>query len=91
MEPIIIHSEEEYDRLADQLFELTSKEKPTSQDEAEIEVMTDALIAWDEIHHPIPEPSERTKMLIADALGDDKEKARKAMHELNWHDASEEY
>ena len=50
MEPIIIHSEEEYDRLADQLFELTSKEKPTSQDEAEIEVMTDALEAWDDVH-----------------------------------------
>jgi antitoxin component HigA of HigAB toxin-antitoxin module len=90
MEPIIIHNEEEYDQCADELFELTAKENPTSREEAYIEVLTDAIVAWDNEHYPTPEPSERTKMLISDALGPDKEKARKAMTELNWYDADED-
>ena len=89
MDEIIIRNEDEYDRAADELFELTEKDNPTDAECGYIERLHRAIVAWDDEHHPVSEPSERTKMLIADALGDDPEKARKAMTELNWHDAGE--
>jgi hypothetical protein len=90
MDEIIITNEEEYDRAAEELFELTAKDNPTDREQGYIDRLTDAIVKWDDEHYPHAEPSPRTKMLISDALGDDPEKARKAMEELNWHDAEED-
>ena len=90
MEEIIITNDEENERAIEELCLLTDKEKPTDAEIGYMERLTDAITKFEDEHYPIAEPSERTKMLIADALGDDPEKARKAMIELNWHDASEE-
>ncbi len=86
---IIIRNEDEYDRAADELYELNEKDNPKDAEFGNIERLNRALRAWDDEHHPVPEPSPRIKMLIEDALGDDPEKSRKAMIELNWHDAGE--
>lgn len=86
MDEIIIGSEEDYDRAAEELEELTAKDNPTDREQGAIDRLSVALEKWDEEHYPFEEPSERTSMLISDALGDDPERARKAMIELNWHD-----
>jgi len=90
MDEIVITTEEENERACAELEELLENEKPTDREQGYIDCLTAAIEKFEAEHYPIPEPSDRTKMLVADALGDDPEKARKAMVELNWHDASEE-
>jgi antitoxin component HigA of HigAB toxin-antitoxin module len=89
MDEIIIRNEEENDRAIAELEELMENEKPTDREQGYIDRLSAAIEKFEAEHYPIEEPSERDKMLIADALGDDPEKARKAMNELNWHDADE--
>jgi antitoxin component HigA of HigAB toxin-antitoxin module len=90
MDEIVITTEEENERALQELELLSDKEKPTDAEVGYIDRLTAAIEKFEAEHYPISEPSDRTKMLIADALGDDPEKMRKAMNELNWHDASED-
>jgi hypothetical protein len=89
MDEIVITTEEENERATEELFELTAKDKLTDAEQGYADRLTDAIVKFEEEHYPMSEPSPRTKMLISDALGDDPEKARKAMEELNWHDAED--
>jgi antitoxin component HigA of HigAB toxin-antitoxin module len=89
MDDIIITTEEQNDDALAELEELTLNEKPTDREQGYIDRLTAAIEKFEAEHYPIAEPSPRTKQLIADALGDDSEKARKAMTELNWFDAED--
>jgi hypothetical protein len=89
MDEIVITTEEENERAIQELYELDTKEKHTDAELGYMERLTAAIEKFEEEHYPISEPDERTKMLISDALGHDPEKARKAMAELNWHDAED--
>ena len=90
MDDIVITTEEQNEVALAELEELLENEKPTDREQGYIDRLTAAIEKFEAEHYPISEPSERTKQLIADALGDDPEKMRKAMNELNWHDASED-
>lgn len=89
MDDIVITTEEQNDAALAELEELTGQEKHTDRETSYIERLTAAIEKFEAEHYPISEPSERTKMLISDALGDDPEKARKAMTELNWFDVED--
>jgi len=89
MDEIIITTEEQNEAALVELEELTAKEKLTDREQGYIDRLTAAIEKFEAEHYPIAEPDERTKMLISDALGHDPEKARKAMAELNWHDAED--
>jgi hypothetical protein len=91
MDDIVIRTEDENERAIEELMTLTDKEKLTDRELGYIDRLTAAIEKFEAEHYPIAEvQSPRTKQLIADALGDDPEKMRKAMIELNWHDASED-
>jgi len=89
MDDIVITTEEQNDAALAELEELLENEKPTDRELGYIDRLTAAIEKFEVEHYPIAEPNERTKILISDALGDDPEKARKAMIELNWHDAED--
>lgn len=85
MDEIIITTEEQNERALRELYELDTKGKWTDAEFGYMERLTAAIEKFEGEHYPIAEPDQRTKMLISDALGDDPERARKAMEELNWH------
>lgn len=89
MDDIVITTEEQNEAALAELEELLENEKPTDREQGYMERLTAAIEKFEEEHYPIAEPSPRDKQLISDALGDDPEKARKAMAELNWHDAGD--
>lgn len=90
MDEIVITTEEQNEAAIAELMELTRKEKHTDRELGYMERLTAAIVKFEEEHYPMPEPTDREKRLIADALGHDPEKAAKAMKELNWHDAGDE-
>jgi len=89
MDDIVIRTEEENERALAELGELLENEKPADREQGYIGRLTAAIEKFEDEHYPMREPSPRDKSLIADALGNDPEKARKAMEELNWHDAED--
>ena len=89
MDDIVITTEEQNEVALAELEELLENEKPTDREQGYIDRLTAAIEKFEAKQYPIVEPSPRDKQLIADALGDDPEKSRKAMTELNWHDAGE--
>lgn len=89
MDEIVITTEEQNEAALTELEELTGQEKHTDRELGYMERLTAAIEKFEAEHYPIAEPDERTKMLISDALGDDPERARKAMIELNWYDEGE--
>jgi hypothetical protein len=90
MDDIVITTEEQNEAALAELEELLENEKPTDREQGYIDRLTAAIEKFEEEHYPMPEPTDREKELIADALGHDPVKAKKAMKELNWHDMGDE-
>lgn len=64
--PRLITSDEEFDRMAEQLEELDMKESPTAEEEALAGLLAKLVADYDDLHYPLPEipPHEMVAYLM---------------------------